>query len=199
MKTRWIRSLTFDSISPCFCGVILTLVVSLSTSFAGFSDLQLTAQPIEQIGDGEDSGDRPFGKGFEIVKIPYYVASYHGRPRYDAIAMSLTDVPEGASECNILARFKVLVETRMENNEVTLRLDAANIPENSGHDLDELAVAALDCIRIVAGLYHDSPSVKIVPPKGQEKKWLEVENKFKTHDKKLPFTKAQLQVQKEKN
>lgn len=183
-----IRYSDYISMPPSSFALILALLVSLQTCFAGFSDLQLTAQPISQIGDGDDSEDRPFGKGFEIIKIPVYVPSFEGRPNYHEITSSLTDLPEGKEHCNILIRYKLLIEDNSDDNVVTLRLNSAHIPANCGYDMDELAFAALECIRTVAVLYHDSPKVKIIPPKGEEEKWSKIENRFKTHDLKKPFT-----------
>lgn len=183
-----IRYLNFITMSPSSFALILALLVSLQVCFAGFSDLQLTAQPICQIGDGDDSEDRPFGRGFEIIKIPVYVSSFHGRPVYNRITCSMIDLPAKTEHCNILIRHKIVVDDNFDDNVVNLRLNSAHIPANSGYDMDELAFAALECIRTVAVLYHDSPIVKIIPPKGEEEKWSKIENRFKSHDLKKPFT-----------
>jgi hypothetical protein len=184
MKIRYSEYLT---IPPSSFALILSLLVVLQTCFAGLCDLQLTAQPISQIGDGDDSEDRPFGKGFEIIQIPFYIAEFQGRPIYHEITSSLIDLPDGKENCNILIRYKLLIEDSSEDNVVTLRLDSANIPANCGYDMEELTFAALECIRTVAVLYHHSPKVKIIPPKGEEQKWIKIENQFKTHDLKKPF------------
>jgi hypothetical protein len=168
-------------------GVLFLLGMTFSLSHAALSDLQLIAQPIEQVGDADDGEDRPFGRGFEIVRIPYYVPATDGRPSYHGITCSLIDA---APYCNILVRFKVRIETSYNSAEIALRLDEADIPPDCGYDLDGVAFAALECIRTVACLYSDSPVVKIVPPKGQEKKWGEIARRFGNHDKEKPFTPA---------
>ncbi len=162
---------------------------------AGESQMQLLAQPILANGGSESWGSPDIE--FKIVDVPFIDWHHQGHPAFAGIAQTnqvLTNAPRSIPpiESNLLAFYGITIAGFDSNTkQLWLRLDSAKAAGGWQTTVADAAIAAIECIRIVAHRYKLRPMLRISAPAVEQDKWSAVAERFNAHDLSTPFVKTQ--------
>ena len=157
--------------------------------YAGESAVVIVYQPIIT-----DSEAHP--KGFTILPIPFWWHNTHGGPPYPYFAITqpnqiLTDAPRSVlvDDRNLLSSAGVLIAGAMEDGTVYVRFENLRHPRLAAEEVteDDIAEAALECVRRVAHDTKTRPKLIISGKAGDEAKWKKWQKHFEQHDLVKPF------------
>lgn len=173
---------------------LFAAIVANQSLVAGESQMQLLAQPILANGGSESWGSPEIE--FKIIDVPFIDWHHQGHPDFSGISQTnqvLTNAPRSIPpiESNLLALYGITIGGFDPNSmHLWLRLDSATAPEGWLTTVDEAALAAIECIRIVAHRYHVRPVLRISAPAGDQERWTKVAETFNAHDLSAPFPKT---------
>jgi hypothetical protein len=168
----------FALLALLFCGVC----------YAGEAGVIIVYQPIIT-----ESEAHP--KGFTILPVPFWWHQAGLRHPYFAITYPnqiLTDAPrfELVDDRNLLSSAGVRIGGAMEDGTVFVRFENFKRPDLANEDVtdDDIAEAALECVRRVAHDNKARPKLTISGKPGDEAKWKKWQMHFEKHDLAKPFT-----------
>lgn len=134
-------------------------------------------------------------KGFTILPIPFWWHHTEGRHSYFAITYPnqlLTDAPRNVrvDDRNLLSSAAVTIAGAMEDGTVYVRFENLQRPSLVDEEVtdDDIAEAALECVRRVAHDNKTRPKIIISGKTGDEAKWKKWQKHFEQHDLAKPFT-----------
>jgi hypothetical protein len=171
----------------------LPALILCAACYAGESAVVIVYQPI--IIEGESTP-----KGFAILPIPFRWHNAHGGHLYPYSAIAypnqiLTDAPrtELQGDRNLLSSAGILIAGAMEDGTVYMRFENLRRPSLANEDVttDDIAEAALECVRRVAQDSKSRPKLVISGKAGEEAKWKKWQKHFEQHDLAKPFTRPQ--------
>ena len=180
-----IRTFLLTRLAP-----VVALLLGCAPCRAGVSAVYIVYQPIITASESEPT-ETP--KGFLILPVPYQCYHYQGHVPYDAITEPnriLTDAPRSvlSDDSNLLSSAGVRIYGY--EVEVYVRLEELSHPRLAKDEVtdDDIAEAALECIRRLAHDTKKRPKLIITGKKGDEAKWLKWQKHFEQHDLAKPFS-----------
>jgi hypothetical protein len=171
---------------------IASVLLTCSPSRAGVSAVFIVYQPIITASEAVAT-ETP--KGFKILPVPFLCYHFQGPPPYYAITQLnqiLTDAPRSvlSDDSNLLSSAGVRIAGAFEDETVYVRFEDLHHPRLVGEDVtdDDIAEAALECVRRLAQDTKKSPKLIITGKKGDEAKWQKWQKHFEQHDLAKPFS-----------
>ena len=172
-----------------FCrnfSVILALLLG-GICYAGEAGVIIVYQPIITEREAHP-------KGFTILPIPFWWFQAGLSHPYFAITYPnqlLTDAPrsELLDDRNLLSSAGVLIGGAMEDGTVYVRFEGLRHPDLVNEEVtdDDIAEAALECVRRVAHDNKERPKIVISGKTGDEAKWKKWQKHFEQHNPAKPF------------
>jgi hypothetical protein len=171
------------------------LLAIIATTFlstvchAGVSAVVIIFQPIMTGGEATVI-ESP--KGFTIMPIPFECFHYHGKPPFSAIAQPnpiLTSAPRSvqSNDFNLISAAGITIDSSIDDDVVYLHLESFQPPGGFEILEDDVAEAALECIRRTAQNAPKRPILRIRGKDPDKRKWLRWEEHFNKHDFTTPF------------
>lgn len=168
--------------------VVLPALLLCGVCNASESAVVIVYQPI--ITDSE-----AHSKGFAILPIPFWWHQTEARHPYFAIThpnQILTDAPrsELVDDRNLLSSAGVIIAGALEDGPVYVRFENLKRPLLANEEVtdDDIAEAALECVRRVAHDNKTRPKIIISGKTGDEAKWKKWQKHFEEHNLAKPFT-----------
>ena len=166
----------------------LLALLLCGSSYAGEAGVIIVYQPII-------TGSEAHPKGFTILPIPFWWFQAGFRHPYFAIThpnQLLTDAPrsELVDDRNLLSSAGVRIGGAMDDGTVYVRFEGLRRPDPANEELtdDDIAEAALECVRRVAHDNKERPKVVISGKTEDEAKWKKWQKHFEQHNLAKPFT-----------
>lgn len=173
-----------------FFALVLVLL-SCASSRAGVSAVVIVYQPIVTASDAV-TAETP--KGFAVMAIPFLCHHFQGRAPYYAIAQPnqiLTDAPRSilSPDSNLLSSAGVVIAGALDDGAVYVRFENLRHPAAAAESVtdDDVAEAALECVRRLAQDTKKRPKVIITGKKGDEAKWQKWQRHFEQQNLAKPF------------
>jgi hypothetical protein len=134
-------------------------------------------------------------KGFTILPIPFWWFQTAASDPFFAITQPnrlLSDAPpsEVVDDRNLLSSAGVLIGSAEENGPVYVRFENIKRPDLANEEVtdDDIAEAALECVRRLAHDRKARPKIIISGKPGDEAKWKRWQKHFEQHNLAKPFT-----------
>lgn len=141
------------------------------------------------------TGSEAHPKGFVILPIPFWWHQTEARNPYFAITYPnqiLTDAPrsERVDDRNLLSSTGIIIAGELEDGTVYVRFENLRRPLLANEEVtdDDIAEAALECVRRVAHDNKTRPKLIITGKTGDEAKWKKWQKHFEQHALAKPFT-----------
>lgn len=129
------------------------------------------------------------------MPIPFLWHHTEGRHAYFAITYPyqiLTDAPRNVlvDDRNLLSSSGVIIAGAMEDGTVYVRFENLRRPLLANEEVtdDDIAEAALECVRRVAQDNKTRPKLIVTGKTGDEAKWKKWQKHFEQHELAKPFT-----------
>ena len=171
---------------------VVAVLLSYTPCRAGVSTVTIVYQPILTTSEAV-SVETP--KGFVVLPVPFLCYHFQRRPPYYAITQPnqiLTDAPRSVlpDDSNLLSSAGVLIAGAFDDETVYVRFENLRHPRLASEDVtdDDIAEAALECVRRLAQDTKKRPKLIITGKQGDEAKWQKWQKHFEQHDLAKPFT-----------
>jgi hypothetical protein len=166
---------------------LLAMLLATTVSSAGVSAVVIVYQPIITASEAVIV-ESP--KGFSVMPIPFSCYHFQGNSPYYAITQPnqiLTDAPRSvlSHDSNLLSSAGVVIAGAFDDGTVYIRF--GNLSHPSPVNDDDIAEAALECVRRLAYDSKKRPKLIITGKKGDEDKWQKWQKHFEQHDLDKPF------------
>jgi hypothetical protein len=179
-----------NTLKPLLFAVV-AMLLGYSPCRAGVSAVCIVYQPIITASEAV-TVETP--KGFVILAVPFLCYHYQGHPPYYAITQPspmLTDAPRAvlSDDSNLLSSAGVRIAGAFDDDTVYVRFEDLRHPRSIDEEVtdDDIAEAALECIRRLAHDTKNRPKLIISGKKGDEVKWMKWQKHFEQHDLTKPF------------
>jgi hypothetical protein len=170
---------------------VVALLLGDAPCRAGVSAVFVVYQPIITASEAV-TVEAP--KGFVVLAVPFLCYHYQGSPPYYAITQPnqmLTDAPRSvlSDDSNLLSSAGVRIAGAFNDDTVYVRFEDLRRPSLVKEEVtdDDIAEAALECVRRLAHDTKKRPKLIITGKKGDEAKWLKWQKHFELHDLAKPF------------
>jgi hypothetical protein len=164
-------------------GVVL---LSCTLCRAGVSAIFIVYQPIITASEAVTT-ETP--KGFMILPVPFLCYHFQGPPPYYAITQPnqiLTDSPRSilSDDSNLLSSAGIHIAGAFDDQTVYVRFEDFRHPRLASDEItdDDIAEAALECVRRLAQDTKKRPKLIITGKQGDEAKWLKWQKHFEQYD-----------------
>ena len=173
------------------CFASAAVLLCCTPCCAGVSTVTIVYQPILTTSEAV-SVETP--KGFMILPVPFLCYHFQGPTPYYAITQPnqiLTDAPRSvlSDDSNLLSSAGVRIAGAFDDETVYVRFEDLRHPRLASEDVteDDIAEAALECVRRLAHDTKKRPKLIIAGKKGDEAKWQKWQKHFEQHDLAKPF------------
>ena len=170
---------------------VVALLLGYTPCRAGVSAVFIVYQPIITASEAVTT-ETP--KGFMILPVPFLCYHFQGPPPYYAITQPnqiLTDAPRSvlSDDSNLLSSAGVRIAGAFDDATVYVRFEDLRHPRLASEDVtdDDIAEAALECVRRLAQDAKKRPKLIITGKQGDEAKWQKWQKHFEQHDLAKPF------------